>query len=67
MSKLGNLNDLIKDINKCCEAIAQRNGITPCTVGGFVKIPNEFGGSWSFLPGKGEYREKDGVMQWHLK
>lgn len=66
MSKIGNLNELIKNINECCEAIAKRDGITLPPVGGYAKIPNEFG-SWSFLPGEGEYRGKDGVMQWHLK
>lgn len=66
MSELNNLNDLVENINKCCEALAERNGITFPPVGGYVKLPNEFGGSWSFLPGKGKYREKDGVMQWYL-
>jgi len=66
MSEITNLKDLLININKCCEAIATRNGITLPPVGGFVKIPNVDGGSWSFLPGEGEYREKDGVMQWHL-
>ena len=61
------LNDLVENINKCCKAIAERNGITLPPVGGFVKIPNADGGSWSFLPGEGEYKEKDGVMQWRLK
>ena len=67
MSELKNLNDLLDNINQCCKAIAKRDGFKLPPVGGYVKIPNEFGGSWSFLPGKGEYKEKDGVMQWHLK
>ena len=65
MSEITNLKDLLININECCKAIAERNGITLPPVGGFVKIPNN-GRPWSFLPGEGEYREKDGVIQWHL-
>ncbi len=66
MSKIINFNDLVINIDKCCEAIATRNGITLPPLGGFVKIPNANGRPWSFVPGKGEYRKKNGVMQWHL-
>ena len=66
MSEIKNLKELLININECCEAIAKRDGITLPPVGGFVKIPNAQGGPWSFIHGEGEYREKNGVMQWHL-
>ena len=66
MSEINNLKELLSNINECCKALAKKNNITLPSVGGFVKIPNAQGGSWSFIHGEGEYREKDGVMQWHL-
>ena len=53
------MENLLKQINECCKKIAE---LPP--VGGYVKKPN---GYWTFVEGEGEYKLKDGEMQWELK
>ena len=55
---------LLKNINECCRKIAERDGFKLPPVGGYVKKPN---GYWTFVEGEGEYKLKDGDMQWELK
>lgn len=61
------MEDLLKQINDCCKKIAERDGFKLPPIGGYVKKPNEYGGQWSFVEGEGEYKLKDGEMQWQLK
>jgi len=58
-----NLKELLNNINDVVAKIAERDNIKLPPVGGYFKLPN---GKWDFLPGKGEYKMKDGEMQWHL-
>ena len=64
---MSNLNEIIKNINDCCQKIAERDGVKLPPVGGYIKKPNEHGGTWSFVEGEGSYELKDGEMQWKLK
>lgn len=60
------MENLLKENNECCKKIAElRPVVRP--VGGYVKKPNKHGGSWSFVEGEGEYKLKNGDMQWELK
>ena len=66
--KMDNILELCDNINKCCQKIAERDGfILEKNIGGFIKQRNKFGGSWSFVEGKGKYIKKNGVMQWQLE
>tara|TARA_Y100000817_G_scaffold314213_1_gene312312 strand:- start:1989 stop:2180 length:192 start_codon:yes stop_codon:yes gene_type:complete len=58
------MDELLKNINECCRKIAERDGFKLPPVGGYVKKPN---GYWTFVEGEGEYKLKDGDMQWELK
>lgn len=57
----------LKLIDEVCKKIAERDGFKLPPVGGYIKKPNEYGGSWSFVEGEGSYELKDGEMQWKLK
>ena len=60
-----NLNSLIQNINECCQKIAEKEDFK-LENGGFIKKPNEYGGEWSFVKGKGFYEYKNGEWQWKL-
>ena len=57
------LEQLVKDINKCCAKIAERDEIELPKVGGYIKKDNGF---WDFIEGEGEYKKIDGDWQWCL-
>lgn len=62
------LEKLLKDINRVCAKIAERDGFELPKVGGYIKVgDNGYGGSWDFIEGPGSYKKIDGEMQWVLK
>ena len=62
---MSELRTLLTDINNCCQKIAEKKAFE-LENGGYVKKPNEYGGEWSFVKGKGFYEYKNGEWQWKL-
>ena len=58
------MDNLLKDINKVIQKIADRDNINLPSPGGY-RLKND--GFWEFVKGEGEYQLKDGHMQWILK
>lgn len=58
------LDELIKNINKCCAEIAKRDGFELPKVGGYIIKDN---GLWEFIEGEGEYKKINNHIVWCLK